>query len=77
MISIPAGLILDGIWRCGWVRAFIIVFPGGLEGLCFLWATQKHEVYLEGEGHALASWLRGWQGLLLYRSILSMYYWPG
>jgi len=30
---------------CGWVRAFIIVFPGSLEGLHFIWVTQKYEVY--------------------------------
>jgi len=45
MISVPAVLMLVGIWWCGWVRAFIIVFPGSLEGLRFIWVIQKYEVY--------------------------------
>jgi len=43
MISIPAVLVLDDVSRYGGIRAFIVVFPGSLEGLRFVWVAQIYE----------------------------------
>ena len=54
MISIPVVRFRQNLLRCGLLHAFIVVFPGSLEGLRFLWVIQKRQMNLQPLTHRRA-----------------------